>query len=135
MFLSIASGGSMGATSNRCTLLFLALPACTWFGSNPATIKTSDKVHGQTPAAAKFAVFGAAQVGTIDSLVSQIMVVASDDPEVCTTIGNDLGAFLSNARAGKVAGTTVTFVLTKQNGMPTAGQEFQGNHQDARVDL
>jgi hypothetical protein len=100
-----------------------------------AAVTTSEPVNGVDPGAATFAVFGAAAVGNIDAFVTQVIVLASSDPAICQAVGDDLFGYLGQVNAGLVNGTTVFIALTKIDDFPTAGQSFQGNGQNARVDL
>src|SRR5262245_27691181 len=85
-----------------------ALPCALGCGAPTAAFSTSADINGQDPGAATYAIFGAGVVvdatggvGAPDRPLGQLLVLASDDPDLCAAVGDDALAFLDALEEGR----------------------------------
>jgi hypothetical protein len=91
-------------------------------------VTLEDKIGGENGKEIQFAIFGVAENAGQTSMI----VIASDDADLCGEIGDNAGAFIADVQAGEEPGR---FVLTTVlvDGALTAGERFDGDKQNDQV--
>jgi hypothetical protein len=116
-------------TSSFFTAAFLALSVgCFNQDAGDVKVTIDNKIQGENGKEIKFAVFGAAENNGQVSMV----VIASDNEDLCGEIGNDAAGFIDGIQSGEEAGE---FVLTTVlvDGQLAAGEKFDGDKQNGQV--
>src|SRR5688572_27583402 len=107
-------------TSSLFAAVLLALSVgCFNQDEGDVTVTLEQKISGENGKEIKFAIFGVAENAGQTSMV----IVASDDADLCGEIGNNAGAFLADVQAGEEPGRfVVTTVLV--DGVLSTGERF-----------
>lgn len=87
-----------------------------------------DKINGEDGDNIQFAIFGAAEQNGVVSMV----VIASDNPDLCGEVGGDAAAFLLDIEEGQIASDfVVTTILA--DGQLADGVTFRGDNQENQL--
>jgi hypothetical protein len=99
-----------------------------------AGFSVDPEVNGEKANGVDFSIFGAGSFTTSDGNdVSVVLLIASDNRDLCAEIGADFTAFQLNLQGGLIPGKFVTMFLTSPGGLPKEGDSIQGDGRDVVV--